>query len=87
MTFREYLCSFLNETLYFLTIKQVKTIPTSDIRHIYIKQYKTFLVLIIAGGSLSGVVVRSVNCHRDLLVEEVERYLLPTDIQNILLKH
>ena len=86
MTFREYLCSFLNETLYFLTIKQVKTIPTSDIT-MYIKQYKTFLVLIIAGGSLSVVVVGSVNCHRDLLVQQVERDLITTDIQNIFLEN
>ena len=45
------------------------------------------LVLIIAGGSLSVVVVGSVNCHRDLLVQQVERDLIPTDIQNIFLKH
>lgn len=35
---------------------------------------------------MSGVVVGSVNCHGDLLVEEVQRYLLAADIQNILLK-
>ena len=45
------------------------------------------LVLIIAGGSLSVVVVGSVNCHRDLLVQQVERDLIPTDIQNIFLEN
>ena len=62
----------------------MKTIQTDT------KQLKLVLVLLIAGGSLTGLVVvvlGSVQWHRDLLVQEVERYLFPTDIQNIFLKH
>ena len=34
---------------------------------------------------MSGVVVGSVNCHGDLLVEEVEGDLLSADVQDVLL--